>query len=729
MDDTVTRDDSWLIQHYTPSKRASEESGCEEKPDSVLDRLSRQPEGKYTAGRSIGSGGMKHVTEVRDADACRSVALAVPHSEERDPERWRRFVREAQITAMLEHPNIVPVHDIGQTASGRPFFTMRLLGGRSLEEILKDLDRGVPEVAAAFSLPTLLGIFQQVLNAIAYAHSRGIVHRDLKPANIQVGEYGEVSVIDWGLAKVMAAPDPSWLEQQDERLAETLEQTMDGMLKGSPGYMAPEQASRRIKEIDERTDVYALGGVLYSILTYKPPVQGKTLRNLLNNTQSGSIVPPHRRRPGFTIPAPLEAVALKALATRPADRYETAVDLRADIQAYTDGYATSAEEVGLLRLAWLLIMRHRLPAGILVGSAVLLLLLSVYTVIATRASERRAFASQQQAESNEKRALQALADLRKEQKLRSKMAAPAVAQLLSDARRATRVNDYDQAFQALTLAAAVSTAESDTWILLGLMHLGREEFAKAADALGQGLARLPEAPPPKAKRRAGDKKVTPRKVVRALQRFAVRQQRLLDSSTGRLPVFLIRPFIEELEAIGKTSKGMADTVGAGCYLLLRRNAEAYADPEYRQLLLWYLKRDEGRNSRVEVQWQVHGERLNLIIERPTRTLRLAALQGLPISILTVRGEMHPKSAPYWSGMHLKRLDLSKARQLSTRLPNVMSVDEVVLAPDATLNLGALAHIKGLRRVIITPPGSLKGINVLRKKGIEVIQAERLPPLP
>ena len=224
----------WLAQFYTDAKSSGELPGAESSADPALSGLSVHPPGKYISGEPIDSGGMKKVHRARDKDSGRDVALAVPLAKDGGSGRYRRFIREGRITAALEHPNIVPVHDVGVDDSGKPYFTMRLLGGQALDDVLRKLRGGDEETLEIYDLHSLLDIFLDVCRAIAFAHSRGVVHRDLKPANIQVGDYGEVHVIDWGLAKVRDSAIADVDAEQDRALAESLDGTLDGVLKGSP---------------------------------------------------------------------------------------------------------------------------------------------------------------------------------------------------------------------------------------------------------------------------------------------------------------------------------------------------------------------------------------------------------------------------------------------------------------------------------------------------------------
>ena len=170
--------------------------------DKDIENLTSKPPGKYKFIRSIGFGGMKAVLQVGDKDTTRNVAMAIiPDFDDRPKQDVNRFIREARITARLEHPNIVPIHDIGSDLNGSPYFTMKYLRGHSLAVTLKKLNQGDPEALKQYTLPRLLRTFVKVANAIAFAHSKQIIHLDLKPENVHVGDFGEVLVLDWGLAK------------------------------------------------------------------------------------------------------------------------------------------------------------------------------------------------------------------------------------------------------------------------------------------------------------------------------------------------------------------------------------------------------------------------------------------------------------------------------------------------------------------------------------------------
>jgi len=266
----------------------------------------------------IGRGGMGEVLLARDPQIGRDVAIKRMTGDDQDPEAVIRFVREAKIQAQLEHPAIVPVHEIGSDANGHPYFTMKRLTGRTLLDVLRD-----PEVRQQRLLRALVG----VCNAIELAHSRAIIHRDLKPANIMLGDYGEVYVLDWGIARVLAAPDGTTAPG-----IPISGETQVGAVMGTLGYMAPEQL-RDASSAGPAADVYALGCILYEILAGVPvhPRAEAMITTLADHPRS-----PAARAPDRDIPPELDAACTRALAFEPADRL-TVRELGHEIESYLDG--------------------------------------------------------------------------------------------------------------------------------------------------------------------------------------------------------------------------------------------------------------------------------------------------------------------------------------------------------------------------------------------------------
>jgi serine/threonine-protein kinase len=242
----------------------------------------------------IARGGMGIVLKGRDPDLCRDVAIKVLHpGQTSDHVVVRRFIEEAQIGGQLQHPGILPVYELGLDADLRPYFTMRLVKGRSLAALLEERRDPTHE------LGRFLAVFEQACQAVAYAHARGVIHRDLKPSNIMVGAFGEVQVVDWGLSKVLMQDVASGSVTRegtpsDEPQVTTIRTTgggagsQSGAIIGTPSYMSPEQARGQIEELDEQADVFAIGAILCEILTGQPPYLGSRTR-ILDDAASGRL--------------------------------------------------------------------------------------------------------------------------------------------------------------------------------------------------------------------------------------------------------------------------------------------------------------------------------------------------------------------------------------------------------------------------------------------------------
>ncbi len=278
----------------------------------------------------LGVGGMGEVRAVRDHWIGRLVAMKTLRGElvGRSESRMR-FLREVRVQGQLEHPSIVPVYDVGVTSDEEPFFTMRRVGGLTLSKVVQALAAGDADLAARFSRRKLLTAFSSICMAVHYAHTRGVVHRDLKPSNVIFGEFGEVYMIDWGIAKVMATPD------NDDSLDIEETSTGSGRIMGTLGYMAPEQVSGRA--VDPRTDVYALGVILFEILTLTNLVRETNPRKALLLLERGIIAHPSKAAPHADIPPELDSICLRATSFEPSDRFQSAKDLSEAVERYLDG--------------------------------------------------------------------------------------------------------------------------------------------------------------------------------------------------------------------------------------------------------------------------------------------------------------------------------------------------------------------------------------------------------
>jgi formylglycine-generating enzyme required for sulfatase activity len=285
---------------------------------------------RYRILRILGEGGMSRVYLAFDYDLRREVALKVLRVHGR--EMRERFLEEAQVVAQLEHPNIVPLYDIGHVGTDRMFCTMRYVRGHSLRTVLYNVRDGVPDAVRTYSPTRLMQIFLQVAQAVGYAHAKGVVHRDLKPGNVMLGEHGEVQVLDWGLAKV--------LDQRAVETSSNLQMTRAGQILGTPAYMAPEQVEG--VDIDQRADVYALGVILYELLTLRLPIYRPTMRALMAALLTEDPPWPHEVAPDRQIPPELEHIAMRALAKEASMRYDSAREMSQAVQGWLEAEADRA---------------------------------------------------------------------------------------------------------------------------------------------------------------------------------------------------------------------------------------------------------------------------------------------------------------------------------------------------------------------------------------------------
>lgn len=332
--------------------------------------------GRTRVLEEVGRGAMGQVLRGFDIKLRREMALKVSllPRQEMPRELLARFVEEAQITAQLEHPNVVPVHDLGVDPEGRAYFSMKLVRGRSLDEILELRRSGDAETLSEFGLRRLLDVFLKVCQAIEYAHARGVIHRDLKPGNIMVGDFGEVAVTDWGLAKLIEldgdqsqAVSTEAYELGGDRVSEPSStpssipgvtsvraltkawDTQVGTVLGTPQYMSPEQA--RGLSVDQRSDLYSLGVVLYEILCGTVPFDHEDSEVVVKRVSLENPRPPSRIQP--QVPPALEALVMRLLVKEPEERTLSLPEIRQHVQNYIEGIAQDYRRDGLRgSVAW-----------------------------------------------------------------------------------------------------------------------------------------------------------------------------------------------------------------------------------------------------------------------------------------------------------------------------------------------------------------------------------------
>jgi serine/threonine-protein kinase len=291
---------------------------------------------RYTLGDKLGEGGMGVVHACRDRRIGRDVAIKAVRTEHAThPDLIARFLREACVQGQLEHPAIVPVYDLGRDADGNAYFTMKRIRGATFEEIFRALHTGDERVAARFSRRKLLTAFASVCQALHFAHARGVVHRDLKPGNVMVGDFGEVYVLDWGLAKLLGAQDLTGTGDGDADDGAPAGRSIHGATMGTPGYMAPEQV--RGEPVDARADIYALGALLFELLAHEPLHPQGSRDAIFASTLLGPDARPSVRAPQLDLPPELDAICARATALEPRDRFATARQLLEAIERFLDG--------------------------------------------------------------------------------------------------------------------------------------------------------------------------------------------------------------------------------------------------------------------------------------------------------------------------------------------------------------------------------------------------------
>lgn len=292
-------------------------------------------DGRYALGKTLGRGGFGEVRRCEDHRIGREVAVKLL-TNDREPEARTRFLREVRIQGQLEHPAVVPVYDLGQWPEGGTFFTMKRLHGIDLAEVLSRLRAKDPEALKKYSRRRLLSAFTTVCLAIDFAHTHGVIHRDLKPANIMLGDFGEVHVIDWGIAKVLP-PHEARGSQPQVDVDATPVSTVRGAILGTPGYMAPEQCRGEVDALDARTDVYALGAVLFELLTLHPLHAAANIHDAMLSTLQGADADARARFPDADVAPELAAICARATALNPADRFPSARELADAVERFLDG--------------------------------------------------------------------------------------------------------------------------------------------------------------------------------------------------------------------------------------------------------------------------------------------------------------------------------------------------------------------------------------------------------
>ena len=403
---------------------------------------------RYINSQYLAEGGMKKVFRVEDSVTGKKLARAELQPEAA-ADMAAAFMREAKLVATLQHPNIVSVQDLGTDSNG-PWFTMELITGTHLAEVISQKTKTRNE---------LLDIFLKICDAVAYAHSQNVIHLDLKPENVQIGDFGEVILCDWGLAKYINRED-----KEDCQLDLLNNHTLHGYIKGTPGYMAPEQIHKK-QPRSCQTDVFSLGAILYALFELEAPFKGEDLEETLKLTCSSN--------PTFKeTPEALQAVILKALHEQSTERYSSVRKMKQDVEHYIAGFATAAENAGFFRQVQLFYKRNILVSNLIVCFLGTLIIGSIYFIDQIRNIELQALEAKVIAESN-------LELFKKEQLAKSQINRNLSDTLILRNRENVDNYDFDSALKLVNDAVDKDPENLEAWMQKGWTHFVRMEIDDA----------------------------------------------------------------------------------------------------------------------------------------------------------------------------------------------------------------------------------------------------------
>ena len=400
---------------------------------------------RYQIMDLICEGGMGRIYKAYDSKTDRYVAYKSV-KENSSYQFELRFRYEAEVTARLEHPNIMPVYDIGQDLNGKPFYTMKLLKGKTLQEFLTQKPKR----------KELIEHLIKVCDAIAYSHKNNIIHRDLKPENIIIGDYGEVLVLDWGIAKVVDSVE--LFEENEELLKLSSDLTQCGSVMGTPVYMSPEQA-KDAESADKKSDIYSLGAMFFKMLTAKEPFDGNSSQEILEKVKAGKLCEIKEN-----IPASALAVCKKAMSLNPEERYQSVEEMTSELKKLQGGFTVNAENASLAKVLFSTVKRHKTVS--LLSIVFMAILGTVITYNVTRIKEEKEIAQY-----NYQKAQDALNDLKK--------ASPVY---LDRAKHSIAIGKFDDAFIDIQTYLTLNNGSKEAYFLLGRVNQGQMKFEEAAKA-------------------------------------------------------------------------------------------------------------------------------------------------------------------------------------------------------------------------------------------------------
>ena len=631
---------------------------------------------RYTPVKKIRDGGMKTIWEVKDTRTQRTLAMALIQPERiASKDDIESFLYEARLTAHLQHPNIIPIYDVAIDKNGNPYFTMKLLKGETLESILNKIKKNDKTTIETFSLTRLLNIFISICDAIDYAHTKGVLHLDIKPSNVMVGDFGEVHILDWGIATLLT-DNNKYLNDNK-------------VIGGTPGYMSPEQAMGHHEDLHFHTDIYMLCALLYQILTLQPPHTGKNTETIVQNSSKGFITPPHENTKSRPIPKALSAISMKGLSIHPDERYSNISSLKKDIRSYLNGYATLAENPNLITHIRLLMSRHKIAFSILGLTLIIvsfILILSFYSI-----------------KKSEQIALNALDDLQKQNTYIEQTAFKVAPDYLELAYQHESKYNYELADKALETALTFDVANPDIRLFYSYFLLSNFKFQEAYDILTErdGLDTTQDLPAIRLAKKWKDK------IINIERDLAILTRDFIDHNlTTLLPRFYYqlnqKPFDSEQRMLS-----------------LKRCLEI-VNPEVRNLNLKY--NALGTSNFI----------INLGNNKELNNL--TPLSGLNISVLNLNGSGRPNILPIridtlrelrLANTRLETLDeignLPELNVLDISNTKIRNLSDILIYPKLTeLNVSGIENLElsprliwcqKLKKIIISP--NIKDQDILK----------------
>ena len=621
-------------------------------------------ESRFEKNEFYAAGGLKYISAIYDEFTQRKFARASLKSDNPPPRQILDFLKEARITARLQHQNIVPVHKVGTDEKGLPFFTMKLIEGDTLQELLDKKRLGKK---GAYERTTLLEIFAKICDTISYAHSNGVLHLDLKPDNIVVGDYGEVMVCDWGLA----------LEKDEE--GRWVNDSIFS-LQGTPGFIAPERL-QNAAFLDERVDVYSLGVILYNMLTLRAPFIGGSADAVLKKSLMADYVLPSQLVDD--VPFPLEAVIVKALAVDKNSRYNTATELAGEVRAWMSGFATEAEQANFLTQFRLLIKRNlRISVTLFSAFLIISVLIAVFIVqLAER--EQRALAARDRAET--------------EKNLRLQLRKRAATHFYQSATRQENLHNFEKAAYFCEMVVDFVPENHEAQFMMGRLYLAQGKYTQAIEAftvVGGSDA----------------------------DRYKKISEKLNEGQEDDIYMGVIRELSETtfgrrvIAAICFYQPKLIRELGVSAVLSL-------IEPSIKQDQLLYNKKKEHMALHAP-----KFDFLPLISTLPLRSLDLSntslkflhSIQKMPLEELNISGTQVMSLKPL-EGMKIKKLNISETNVNYLEPLRNMEIQELEMSGLNVIYGTHLLHLEKLKVLTVSKDSiSNKVVGRLKEKGVKVI---------